>query len=159
MEDDENFPSLANFYFHIIGDKTAHSSTLDDLFVCYTLARGLQLESLSPRRPALPLEIILRITRFAGFMDVTPDHALTLDVTTPFQLSNDYSSKSYISPKLSRTHLLSMARIHLVPSQIHGSTGVCFFGCCVSLFYLYIYKTDELIQFASTHLARSPNVG
>ncbi|KAF8592817.1 hypothetical protein BDV93DRAFT_612437 [Ceratobasidium sp. AG-I] len=131
MEDDDNCPPLADFFFYIAGDKTAYSSTLDDLFVCYTLTRGLQLESINPRRSALPLEIILHITHFAGFMDAKPDPTFTLDVSILPQLSKDHRPpKLYLSPKLSRVHLLSMARIHLVPPQVQGSYGVSFHGCC-----------------------------
>ena len=139
MEDDDNFPSLADFYFHTIGDKTVYSSTLDDLFVCYTLTRGMQLESLNPRRPALPLELILRITRFAGFMDVNPDPALTLDVTVPYTLPGTHGNLLFLSRKLSRTHLLSMARIHLIPSQIEKPHYVRAPRYCVSTKSLKIY--------------------
>lgn len=124
MEDDDNFPPLADFYFHTVGDKTVYSSTLDDLFVCYALARGLQLESTNPRRPALPLELILRITRFAGFMDVNPDPALTLDVIGPHVLPGSKQTLLFLSQKLSRTHLISMARIHLIPPQIERPSYV-----------------------------------
>lgn len=116
MDDDEYSPNLADFFYHIAGDKTGYSASLESLFICYTLARGLQLESTKPRRPGLPLELILRITRYAGFIDANPDPTLTLDVNKPF-VTPHTTSKLYGSSDLSRTHILSMARIHLVPSS------------------------------------------
>ncbi|KAG9099525.1 hypothetical protein FS749_001081 [Ceratobasidium sp. UAMH 11750] len=111
MDDDDNLPTLADFFFHA-GDKTSYSSSLEGLFVCYTLTRGLQLEGTNPRRPALPLELILRITRFAGYMDAKPDPSLTLNVDRPDKVF------WFCSPPLSRKHLTSMARIHFVPLQV-----------------------------------------
>lgn len=133
MEDDDNFPPLAEFYFHTVGDKTAYSSTLNDLFVCYTLTRGLRLESINPRRPALPLELILYITRFAGFMNANPDPSLTLDLNVAHEVSGSSNMKLYISRKLSRTHLISMARIHLIPAQIERPEDVRSLPYCVSM--------------------------
>lgn len=112
MDDDNNSPTLGDFFFHT-GDNAAHTSALDDLFVCYTLTRGLQREATSPRRPALPLELILRITRFAGFVDASPDPALTLFANIPFRKTPEV--ELFTSQCLSRKHVLSMARIHLVP--------------------------------------------
>ena len=113
MDDNDSLPTLGDFFFHIAGDKTAHTATLEDLFVCYTLARGLQREVTDPRRPALPLEVILRITRFAGFVDANPDPGLTRLVNVPFE--KPPGVELFVSQPLSRTHVLSMARIHLAP--------------------------------------------
>ncbi|KAG8690255.1 hypothetical protein FRC08_010587 [Ceratobasidium sp. 394] len=113
--DDDNVPTLADFFFHNVGDEASYSSSLEGLFVCYTLTRGLQLEGTSPRRPAPPLELILRITRFAGYMDANPDPSLTLDVD---QYDDFFSPPmTCSSPPLSRKHITSMARIHLVPKK------------------------------------------
>lgn len=147
MEDDDEFPSLAEFYFHIVGDKSVYSSTLDDLFVCYTLARGLQRESTNPPRPALPLELILRITRFSGFMDTNPDPALTLNLAVPFEVSQNPQIILHVSPKLSRRHLLFMARIHLVPPQLERPTNSSPVGYCVSFNFLKQKKKSEANRF------------
>ncbi|KAF8607103.1 hypothetical protein BDV93DRAFT_301279 [Ceratobasidium sp. AG-I] len=51
------------------------------------------------------------------FMDVNPDPALTLDITVPYTLPGAQSHLLFLSRKLSRKHLMSMARIHLIPPQ------------------------------------------
>ncbi|KAG8715929.1 hypothetical protein FRC08_010013 [Ceratobasidium sp. 394] len=114
MKNDDNLPTLADFFFHNAGDETSYSSSLEGLFVCYTLTRGLQLEGTNPRRRALPLELILRITRFAGYMDANPDPSLTLNVD---QYDFSLPFMNFCSPPLSRKHITSMARIHFV-SQV-----------------------------------------
>lgn len=113
--DDYNLP-LAEFYFYLIGDKTTYNQELNDLFVGYTLARGLQLYCDTPRRPALPLEIILRITRHAGLIDPKPDLFLCSNVfiLAKSLIESGGSSDFYISTQLSRVQLASMARIQLV---------------------------------------------
>lgn len=130
IDDDDNFPTLADFYFHVVGDKTVYNSGLEHLFVCYTLTRGLQLESVSPRRPAIPLELILRITRFAGFVDVNPDPTLTLDIKDHLKLTP--TTWGTFASRLSRTHLLSMARVHLAPLNLKRPLGVGPRVYCVS---------------------------
>ncbi|KAL5639942.1 hypothetical protein ACGC1H_006490 [Rhizoctonia solani] len=111
----DNDFSLAEFYFYTLGDKTVYNQQLNDLFVCYTLARGLQQECSHPRRPALPLELILRITRFAGFIDSKPDMNLTLDVSLVVKtLTQGFISDLYMTEKLTRAQLASMARLQLV---------------------------------------------
>ncbi|KAF8607105.1 hypothetical protein BDV93DRAFT_520015, partial [Ceratobasidium sp. AG-I] len=67
---------------------------------------------------ALPLEIILRITRFAGFTDVNPDPSLTIDLTLGLEISESSETKLFVSPRITRTHLISMARIHLIPLHL-----------------------------------------
>ncbi|KAG8715928.1 hypothetical protein FRC08_010012 [Ceratobasidium sp. 394] len=113
--DDDNVPNLADFFFHNAGDEASYSSSLESLFVCYTLTRGLQLGGTNLRRPALPLELILRITRFAGYMDANPDPSLTLDIDQYGDFCSP--SRSCSSPPLSRKHITSMARIHFVPKK------------------------------------------
>ncbi|KAG8703796.1 hypothetical protein FRC09_003934 [Ceratobasidium sp. 395] len=131
MDDESNLPDLADFFFHNCGDKTSYSSSLEGLFVCYTLTRGLQLEGVNPRRPALPLELILRITRFAGYMDANPDPSLTLDINLPDDFIDELRP-NYHSPPLSRRHIASMARIHIVqpldPNDL--PTGLPFYLEC-----------------------------
>ncbi|CAE6415218.1 unnamed protein product [Rhizoctonia solani] len=114
----DNDVSLAEFYFYTLGDKTVYNQQLNDLFVCYTLARGLQKECSHPRRPALPLELILRIIRFAGFIDPKPDMNLTLDASIAVKtLAQGFISDLYMTERLTRAHLASMARLQLVESS------------------------------------------
>lgn len=113
MDSYEDSPPLSDFFFHIVGDKSTYSQELQDLYVCYTLARGLQIENASPRRPALPLEIILCITRFAGYISVNPDPALTLKTSLIHCEDPHLFCSGYTTPALSRAHLSSMARIWL----------------------------------------------
>lgn len=104
---------VADFFYHIVGDKTSYSQELENLFVCYTLTRGLRVESASPRRPSLPTEIILCIIRYAGFVSVNPDPALTLS-TSPIPCEPPHLfCEAYATPELTRVHLMSMARIRL----------------------------------------------
>ncbi|KAG9120467.1 hypothetical protein FRC07_004028 [Ceratobasidium sp. 392] len=113
--DHEN-PLLAEFYYYTIGDKTAYNQELNDLCVCYTLARGLQLHCDRPRRPALPLEVILRIIRHAGFMDPKPDLELTSEAVS-FAMNLRESGEPrvwYMAGPLNRVQLASMARMQLV---------------------------------------------
>ncbi|CAE7195927.1 unnamed protein product [Rhizoctonia solani] len=111
----DNDASLAEFYFYTLGDKTVYNQQLHDLFVCYTLVRGLQKECSHPRRPPLPLELILRITRFAGFIDSKPDMSLTIDASILAKtLARGFSSDLYMTERLSRAQLASMARLQLV---------------------------------------------
>ncbi|KAG8699622.1 hypothetical protein FRC09_006504 [Ceratobasidium sp. 395] len=109
---------LAEFYYYTIGDKTTYNQELNDLHVCYTLARGLQLHCDRPRRPALPLEVILRIIRHAGFIDPKPDLGLTsvaLEFTVHLRDSKNLSMCYWSTANpLSRTQLTSMARMQLV---------------------------------------------
>ncbi|KAF8607082.1 hypothetical protein BDV93DRAFT_603754 [Ceratobasidium sp. AG-I] len=112
----ENYdPLCSDFYFYIVGDKTTYSQELNDLFVCYTLTRGLQRHCTHPRRPAIPLELILRITRHAGFIDPKPDLRLTSDVLTFANslVDNAGTQEFYMSLRLSRVQLASMARLQL----------------------------------------------
>ncbi|KAH7337422.1 hypothetical protein B0J17DRAFT_662928 [Rhizoctonia solani] len=105
--------SIADFFYHIVGDKTSYSQELDNLFVCYTLTRGLRQESTSPRRPSLPLEIILYIIRYAGYMTVNPDPSLTLEtLLIPCKHPHLFCG-GYSTPDLSRVHLTCMARLRL----------------------------------------------
>ncbi|KAJ1301309.1 hypothetical protein OPQ81_003711 [Rhizoctonia solani] len=114
--------SLAEFYFYTLGDKTVYNQQLNDLFVCYTLARGLQNGCANPRRPGLPLELILRITRLAGFIDPKPDLNLTVDANILAKtLTQGFSSDLYMTERLSRTQLASMARLQLVELPWDGS--------------------------------------
>ncbi|KAG9120468.1 hypothetical protein FRC07_004029 [Ceratobasidium sp. 392] len=117
MNDDDGdyLPTLADFFFHHCGDKSSYSSSLEGLFVCYTLTRGLQLEGTNPRRPALPLELILRITRFAGYMDANPDPSLTLNIDRPNDATPMSPHFAFCSPPLSHRHITSMGRIHVTP--------------------------------------------
>ncbi|KAG8715605.1 hypothetical protein FRC11_002492 [Ceratobasidium sp. 423] len=111
----DNDVALAEFYFYTLGDKTVYNQQLNDLFVCYTLSRGLQHECDNPRRPALPLELILRITRFAGFIDSKPDLNLTIDANILAKtLTQGLSSDLYMSERLTRAQLASMARLQVV---------------------------------------------
>ncbi|CAE6436186.1 unnamed protein product [Rhizoctonia solani] len=111
----DNDVPLAEFYFYTVGDKTVYNQQLNDLFLCYTLSRGLQKQCNSPRRPALPLELILRIIRFAGFMDPKPDMNLTVDAMILAKtIAPGMSSYLYMTERLSRTQLASMARLQLI---------------------------------------------
>jgi hypothetical protein len=113
--DDDNLP-LAEFFYYTIGDETTYNQELNDLFVCYTFTRGLQFHCDHPRRPALPLEIILRIIRHAGFIDSKPDLRLTTSIEMPAMTivnSRDTSSIWYMSEPLSRVQLASMAHVQL----------------------------------------------
>lgn len=125
MDDYDNLP-LAEFYFYTIGDKDVYNQELNDLFVCYTLTRGLQIQCDSPRRPALPLELILRITRFAGFVNHKPDITLTSEafIFTKSITEGPYSAELYITERLSRVQLASMARLQLVESSYGGDLNV-----------------------------------
>ncbi|KAF8607106.1 hypothetical protein BDV93DRAFT_603770 [Ceratobasidium sp. AG-I] len=114
MESLQEYLPLADFFYHIVGDKSTYSQELQDLYVCYTLTRGLQVESTSPRRPALPLELILSITRFAGYISVNPDPALALEMSLIHCADPHLFCGGYTTPPLSRAHLSSMARIRLV---------------------------------------------
>lgn len=107
---------LSDFYYYLVGDKTTYSQEINDLFVCYTLTRGLQRHCDHPKRPALPLELILRITRHAGFIDPKPDLLLTSDVLTFANslVDNAGTQEFYMSLRLSRVQLSSMARLQLV---------------------------------------------
>lgn len=113
MESTQVCPPLADFFYHIVGDKSTYSQDLQDLYVCYTLTRGLQIESTSPRRPALPLELILCITRFAGYVSVNPDPALTLETSMIHCADPHMFCGGYTTPPFSRTHFASMARTRL----------------------------------------------
>jgi hypothetical protein len=107
--------ALADFYFYTVGDKTTYNKELDELFLCYELSRGLQKPCNSPRRPPLPLELILRIIRFAGFMDPKPDFNLTMDaVILAKVIGNGVARELYITERLTRVQLASMARLQLV---------------------------------------------
>ncbi|KAG9103451.1 hypothetical protein FRC06_010757, partial [Ceratobasidium sp. 370] len=113
--DDEN-SLLAEFYYYTVGDETTYNQELNDLHVCYTLVRGLQLHCDKPWRPALPLEVILRIIRHAGFIDPKPDLRLASEAvrfTLNVRDSGDYSLW-YMAGPLSRAQLASMARMQLV---------------------------------------------
>jgi hypothetical protein len=117
--DDHDLPlAIAEFYFYTIGDKSVYNQELNDLFVCYILARGLQVPCDCPRRPPLPLELILRIIRYAGFVDPKPDMVLTSDafIFTKSITDGPYSAEFYITERLSRAQLASMARLQLVKS-------------------------------------------
>jgi hypothetical protein len=105
--------SLADFFYHIVGDKSTFSEELENLFVCYTLTRGLRIASTSPRRPSLPLEIILCIIRYAGFISVNPDPALMLDTSLLPCKHPHLFCGGYTTPDLTRVHLTAMARIRL----------------------------------------------
>ncbi|KAH7337406.1 hypothetical protein B0J17DRAFT_628995 [Rhizoctonia solani] len=121
----DNDVSLAEFYFYTLGDKTVYNQQLNDLFVCYTLARGLRHESHHPRRPAIPLELILRITRFAGYIDSKPDMDLTVDASILAKtLAHGLSSDLYMTERLTRTQLASMARLQLVELPWNDSEPV-----------------------------------
>lgn len=106
-------PPLADFFYHIVGDKTVYSQELENLFLCYTLTRGLRIESTSPRRSSLPIEIILCILRYAGFISVNPDPALTLDTSLIVCKQPHLFCGGYTTPELTRAHLTSMARVRL----------------------------------------------
>ncbi|ELU42943.1 caspase domain-containing protein [Rhizoctonia solani AG-1 IA] len=111
----DNDVCLAEFYFYTLGDKTVYNQQLNDLFVCYTLSRGLQKPCNSPRRPPLPLELILRIVRFAGFTDPKPDMNLTMDaVILAKTIAHGLSSDLYMTERLTRAQLASMARLQLI---------------------------------------------
>ncbi|CAE6496414.1 unnamed protein product [Rhizoctonia solani] len=111
----DNDVALAEFYFYTLGDKTVYNQQLNDLFVCYTLSRGLRYECDHPRRPALPLELILRITRYAGFIDSKPDLNLTADANILAKsLTQGLSSDLYMTDKLTRAQLASMARLQFI---------------------------------------------
>ncbi|KAG8735304.1 hypothetical protein FRC10_010754 [Ceratobasidium sp. 414] len=112
--DDEN-TLLAEFYYYTVGDETTYNQELNDLHVCYTLARGLQLHCDRPRRPALPLEVILRITRHAGFIDPKPDLELASEAVRFALNIRDLGDLIwYLAGPLSRVQLASMARMQLV---------------------------------------------
>ncbi|KAF8701261.1 rds2-regulator of drug sensitivity, partial [Rhizoctonia solani] len=104
---------VADFFYHIVGDKTSYSQELENLFVCYTLTRGLRQESPCRRRPSLPLEIILSIIRYAGFMSVNPDPALALETQIVPCKHPHLFCGGYSTPPLSRIHLNFMARLRL----------------------------------------------
>ncbi|QRV99095.1 Zinc cluster transcriptional activator [Ceratobasidium sp. AG-Ba] len=115
MDDDNSL--LAEFYYYIIHDESTYNQELNDLYVCYTLTRGLQLHSDQPRRPALPLEIVLRITRHAGFMDPKPALELTTEavmLVMNIRESGEQKLWYMAAEPLSRVKLASMARIQLV---------------------------------------------
>ncbi|KAL5639932.1 hypothetical protein ACGC1H_006483 [Rhizoctonia solani] len=104
---------IADFFYHIVGDKTSYSQELENLYVCYTLTCGLRQESTSPRRPSLPLEIILCIIRYAGFMSINPDPALTLETTLVPCKDPHVFCGGYSTPVLTGIHLNFMARLRL----------------------------------------------
>jgi hypothetical protein len=106
--------STADFFYHIVGDKTSYSQELENLFACYTLTRGLRQESVCPRRPSLPLEIIMCIIRYAGFMSVNPDPTLTLKAQLIACKHPHLFCGGYSTPPLTVAHLNYMARLRLV---------------------------------------------
>lgn len=120
MDDEDNLPTLGDFFFQCTGDETIYNEALEVLFICYTLTRGLQAGGSNPRRPAIPLELILRIIRLAGYTDANPDPTLTLNVDVPHTPPGYPNIQIFTSSNLSHTHLISMARIHLVPLDKTG---------------------------------------
>lgn len=135
---------LSDFYYYLVGDKTTYNQELNDLFVCYTLTRGLQRHCDHPRRPALPLEIILRITRHAGFIDPKPDLLLTSSVDKfASDLLDDVDTEFFISFQLSRAQLASMARLQLVSILKTPQIKVTIFPpILVPYFFLLILNTS-----------------
>lgn len=119
---------LADFFYHIVGDKSTFSQDLEDLYVCYTLTRGLQIASISPRRPSLPPEIILCIIRYAGFISINPDPALTLETSFLPCKHPHLFCEGYATPDLTRAHLACMARMRLTyePGILSPEFPVCF---------------------------------
>ncbi|KAG8751466.1 hypothetical protein FRC12_012429 [Ceratobasidium sp. 428] len=157
MDDHNDFPILAEFFYHAVGDKSAYSPSLESLFVCYTLTRGLRVEGSSPRRPALPLEIILQVIRLVGYTDAKPDPTLTLcmDKFEKYDSSHPLVQLWCISPKLTRKHLASIARIQIIPlyddPAFNPSPETCLSECIFKPFLnCYLIKHPTEVGFVIT---------